>query len=208
MASAGEKPLGVRRSFVRYASWVAAACAILAIWQPFHSTNEEIYGLYFPDGYHGNPSPVASKKPSMQMDAYRDEEEAVRGEVSADTTLSRLEQAQLEAALELFADKRYMAAITIFDSLQISTRKGASYLLTQAIARMHTGNFEQATKELKQVIASNRPDQEDEARFYLSLCYIKENKRSEARFHLKALSTKSGKYQEMSKNILSELRWF
>jgi len=197
---------GILHSLVKYAPWLAAACVALVIWQPFHAGNEEIYQQFltsstnaavFRQDYPASIAPPASR-PNLEED--------VRGEEPVDTVFSRLERAQLEEALVLFEDKRYGLVVSIMDSLQISARRGAKYLLPLAIARMHTGNSEQAAEEFKQIVATKATN--DEARFYLSLCYIKANNRPQARIYLRELAGRAGPFQQRSEEVLRRLRWF
>jgi len=103
-----------------------------------------------------------------------------------------------------YMNENYRAAALTFKKALDSDIEQAEIRFLYAISLLEIENFENAILELKTVI-SVHDSYKLEAKWYLSLCYLKLNKIEEAQKLLNELSEKRSVYQDSAKEILDEI---
>jgi hypothetical protein len=193
------RPIQARkRNLYKYIS-IAACLLVLVyfIWQPFNKSDRELFNTY-----------ITTQKP-LPFSKQGEPNNEVRGNIEdAFVGLSEVEKDRASEAYALYQKRSYNVAAQALENIGISPSKGNQLLIILAISQLHIGDLENAGANLQAVLQQKDTTQHDDARFYLSLYYLKTHKRINARNLLKELTGKPGRYESESKTLIKTMRWF
>lgn len=114
------------------------------------------------------------------------------------------QQAQLNEALEAYAQKEYSKAASIFEDLKSENADQELYELYAAVSRLAAGQAVTAVEKLQKLQSESSPSLRQQVRWYLALAYIKSEQLEQAKTELKKISKDDFKYSEAA-DILEEL---
>jgi tol-pal system protein YbgF len=146
-----------------------------------------------------------------RIQAMQAELESAQRRSAAPNTAIAGDYAQRYAqARDLYEQKRYREAITVFAQLlaeddRNSLSDNSQYWIGECYYGL--GNFVQATAEFQKVLAFSRSDKLDDAHLKLGLCYLRTGDRARARSELEQLLAiyPNSEYVEKARSYLSKL---
>jgi len=178
------KPL-VMKLFTDYRYYSAAACILVIIAFTLYFISKKIYNYNSKELFEAYFEPY----PNVVY------------------PITRFDEGSLTPAQKAFYEydqKNYTIAIELFKSLpNYATDQTITFYL--AIACLAKDDSQQATKHLLSLLNKN-PTINDKVKWYLGLCYLKENKNSLARAYFKDLSETENSYTQKAIRILKKIK--
>jgi TolA-binding protein len=116
------------------------------------------------------------------------------------------ENTDFRTALEYYDNHDYKNAAVYFDSVLEKTPGDMQSALLKGISDFETGNFPESEKSFIKVINDNNNLYIDHARWYLSLCYIKNDDRTKAAEELTLIKKSKSLYSRDAGKILKSLK--
>ena len=113
---------------------------------------------------------------------------------------------QLQEAMEYYGMERFEEAADILGSLNVQNRQSQQMIrFYHGIAEMNEGNYTQSVELLSPLAADSESLYHQQARWYLALSYLKQNKIQKTKEILNALSGEPGRFGSSSQALLEEL---
>jgi tetratricopeptide (TPR) repeat protein len=112
----------------------------------------------------------------------------------------------LAEAFDLFTRKDFSNAATKFKDLLNMNPSNNMARFYLGISLIETGKAADAIPLMQEIIQVKDVLFENQAEWYLSLCYLKTNNKDEAKKHLKVLVGKNSHYKDKAQSLLKDLR--
>lgn len=177
----------------------ATVVAVLLVWQPTKSSNEELFAAYA-DTTTRTAMLAGPAGPSGGV-GTRGEETVLPGFTDTEATL-------LARAVDELHAKDYEGAKALLKGLLQTKGEQPILLQNLAVAQLNSHEVAEAVRHLEDL--RRRPDlaARDEVNYDLALGYIRQGKPSQARPLLQALSHSNSPLAAPAAGILSKLRWW
>jgi len=169
----------VKRLLLRISSAAAVLIIAIGLWMIFGSkpSAEELFVSYY--------------QPYQVID----------GQTRSD---DKIVNQQFIEAVRLYKSGKFVDASQKFENLLKIDENSSKMRLLPSITLIEQQNYENAIKGFKDIILANG-EHTVEAKWYLSLCYLKTNQINEAKLLLEELSDTPGYFKTRSAELLSEL---
>lgn len=113
---------------------------------------------------------------------------------------------QFTAGLQLYHEKDYGGAAAMFRDYLKNKPKDINAQFIYGVSEMENRNFPDAKSAFRKVIDNNNNYFIDNAQWYLSLCYIRTDDKSEAKKQLDAIIKSESIYKVKAKRLLRKIR--
>ncbi len=133
-------------------------------------------------------------------DKYYEPYEATITFRSADTEINNL----LTKALEQYKAQNYSEALTLFKTV-LDKKEDIAASLYSGISYMEIEKFKKANQSFKEVIDDGQNLFVEQAKWYMSMCYLKMDKSNKASSLLRELACESTFYKKDARNILRKI---
>uniref|UniRef100_UPI004047DC05 tetratricopeptide repeat protein n=3 Tax=Flavobacterium sp. TaxID=239 RepID=UPI004047DC05 len=121
--------------------------------------------------------------------------------------LNNLETDLALEAIQLFKNNNFEKSKQILASLE-PRDKNDQLMMFLAITQLKTNELDPAVSNFEYLSKSSNFEYPNEIKFYLALCYLKQNKKSKAKSLFNELIKSNDKYSKVSQEIVSNIRWF
>jgi predicted ribosome-associated RNA-binding protein Tma20 len=188
-------------SWFKYAGVAAIFLIAFIIWQPTKQSNEKLFAEYTSDEQVVQSIDYKKIKVSSESAGY------VRGGGILLENLNKLETDLAIEAIQLFKNNNFEKSKEILASLEPRDRND-QLVLFLAITQLKTNELEPAVSNLEYLSKSSNFEYQNEIKFYLALCYLKQNQKNKAKSLFNELIKNNDKYSKASQEIVSNIRWF
>ena len=109
-------------------------------------------------------------------------------------------------ALERYEEKDYEQALVLFEEVLESQQNDMAVKLYSGISYMEEEKYQNATKSFNTIITNNDNLFIEQAKWYLSMCYIKTSKLEKAREVLKEIIKDESYYKDQAVRVLRDIK--
>ncbi|MCB2196650.1 MAG: tetratricopeptide repeat protein [Bacteroidetes bacterium] len=120
---------------------------------------------------------------------------------SGNTEVDRL----LLNALEFYEEKDYNQALVLFEEILANRKKDMAISLYSGISYMEEEKYQKATTSFNDIISDNDNLFIEQARWYLSMCYLKTEQLDKAEDALQQIIKQESYYKEQALKVLKDL---
>ena len=171
------------------------------IWQPTKQSNDKLFAEYTSDELIVQSIDYQKIKVSSESAGY------VRGGGILLENLNKFETDLALEAIQLFKNNNFEKSKHILTSLE-PRDKNDQLVMFLAITQLKTNELNPAVSNFEYLSKSSNFEYPSEVKFYLALCYLKQNKKSKAKLLFNELIKSDDKYSKVSQEIVSNIRWF
>ncbi|WP_152378320.1 tetratricopeptide repeat protein [Flavobacterium haoranii] len=171
------------------------------IWQPTKQSNDKLFAEYTSDELIVQSIDYQKIKVSSESAGY------VRGGGILLENLNKFETDLALEAIQLFKNNNFEKSKHILASLE-PRDKNDQLVMFLAITQLKTNELNPAVSNFEYLSKSSNFEYPSEVKFYLALCYLKQNKKSKAKLLFNELIQSDDKYSKVSQEIVSNIRWF
>ncbi len=115
------------------------------------------------------------------------------------------ERSEFDHSMEAYNNKQYQLAYEKLSALLHKEPDNLALKLYLGVSAIEIGQIEKAEELFKNILYTNDPFYIQEAEWYLSLIYIKQNKIEKARPLLIGITERNGNYAEKAQQLLDDL---
>ncbi len=112
----------------------------------------------------------------------------------------------LKSAQQLYNNKDYAASASLLKKYIQSNPVSMDAMMMYGAAEMENKNFEEAQSSFRLILANGDNLFLDKAQWYLALCYLQTNQKSEAVKQLESIINSKSVYRERSKKLIRRIR--
>lgn len=188
-------------SWIKYAGVAAIFLIAFMIWQPTKQSNDKLFAEYTSDELIVQSIDYQKIKVSSESAGY------VRGGGILLENLNKFETDLALEAIQLFKNNNFEKSKHILASLE-PRDKNDQLVMFLAITQLKTNELNPAVSNFEYLSKSSNFEYPSEVKFYLALCYLKQNKKSKAKLLFNELIQSDDKYSKVSQEIVSNIRWF
>jgi hypothetical protein len=189
------------KPYLKVISVAAAIILIVLVWQPQHSSNQQLFADY------------SNRLNNRLISDYAQSEiifdrAGLRGGDAHFKNYTYNETLKLLEAIDLVKQKRFESAIQAFNQFNVKKEDNPGLALYLSIAQLNSDHVNDALTNL--VFLDSLPDflYEEDAQFHLAFAYLKSGERKKAKQILHRLADGNGKFAEPAKQTLKKMRWF
>lgn len=186
-------------TYFKSLSIAASIILILTIWQPQHSSNEELFTDYVTN--IDKITAYSFESPIIKNEGTRSDNLSFKNFSDQDSKL-------IWTAINEINASNFNQANAILTELNIDVSKNPGLALYLAIAKINSNESDKGIVILKKLDSLSNFEYKDDVKYHLAFAYIKIGDRKNAKILLNELTRTDNRFKNDATTALRKIRWF